>query len=36
MTEKVLSNNIALLLNKCIFNKSILEVWFKIERYEAG
>ena len=34
--EKVLSNNIALLLNKCIFNKSILEVWFKIERYEAG
>lgn len=32
-TEKILSNNIALLLNKCVFNKSILEAWFKVERY---
>lgn len=32
-TEKILSNNIELLLNKCVFNKSILEAWFKVERY---
>lgn len=32
-TEKILSNNIALLLNKCVFNKSIQEAWFKVERY---
>lgn len=32
-TEKILSNNIGLLLNKFVFNKSILETLFKIERY---
>lgn len=33
-TYKILSNNIALLLNKCVFNKSILEAWFKVEHYD--
>lgn len=32
-TEKILSNDITLLFNKCVFNKSILEAWFKVEHY---
>lgn len=32
-TDKILSNNIALLLNKLVFNESTLKAWFKVERY---
>lgn len=32
-TYKNLSSNIALLLNKCVFNESTLKAWFKVERY---
>ncbi|WP_418696631.1 GAD-like domain-containing protein [Bacteroides sp.] len=32
-TDKILSNNIALLLNKYVFNESTLKAWFKVERY---
>lgn len=31
-TYKNLSSNIALLLNKCVFNESTLKAWFKVER----
>lgn len=32
-TYKILSNNITLLLNKIIFNKSCLDTWFNLDNY---